>query len=144
MSNFEVFWEHNKYAVVGNSVRKAFPRLTYGKLRSLGKKVYAVDSVLKEHEGQPVYQELSDLPEKIEAVVLELPSDETTDWICKANEAGIRNVWIHQRCETPEAIAKAEELKLNLYYGTCAVMYLSKGLSIHTFHRWLFRKIGKY
>lgn len=58
--------------------------------------------------------------------------------------AGINNVWIHMNCDTPEAIAVAWEKGMNLFYGTCAVMYLQEGFSYHPIHGWINKLVGKY
>lgn len=141
--DYKSFWTNESYAVVGNSSRKKFPVITYQKLKSQ-KKAFPVDPAAGEIEGDETYTDLSALPEKVDAVVLELPPEETKEWIDKAATAGINNVWIHQRCDTPEAISLAQERDLNLLYGTCAVMYLSEGFSLHAFHGWINRLLGKY
>jgi len=46
-SNYEDFWDHNGYAVVGHSAKASFPKLSYNALKDLDKTVYAVIRVLK-------------------------------------------------------------------------------------------------
>jgi hypothetical protein len=62
----------------------------------------------------------------------------------KAADAGIKNVWIHMGRDTPGAIALAEEKGLTVLTGTCAVMYVKKGPSYHSIHKWINKMIGKY
>lgn len=46
--------------------------------------------------------------------------------------------------DTPEAVAFAGQQGLNLLTGTCAVMYLTKGFSPHSMHKWLNKLLGKF
>lgn len=143
-SPYEAFWTHDRYAVVGHSSRKKFPTLTYRGLVAQGKTVHAVDPSVQSIEGRPAHPTLQALPEPVEAVVLEVPKDETLDWVEQAIEAGIGNVWIHQFSETPEAIALAHEHQLNLLTRNCAVMYLTTGPSLHGLHRGIAKRVGMY
>lgn len=142
-SSRESFWEdQDGYAVVGHSGRRAFPRLTYRGLKKLGKTVYAVDPAGETVEGDASFRDLASLPGPVSAAVLEVPKDETAEWVRRVADAGIRSVWIHQQTDTPEALQLAEELGLQVCSGTCAVMYVTPGVSPHMFHRWVM-KLGK-
>lgn len=143
-SPHERFWENDSFAFVGDTARKGFPTLSYRELRDQGRKVFAVDSSLDEIEGDPAYPDLDSLPHKVEAVVLEVPAEETVDWVRRAADAGIRNVWIHMGRDTPEALALAQERGLELLTGTCAVMYVKPGFSYHTLHKWANQLTGRY
>ncbi len=143
-SEYELFWTSPSYAVVGHSAKGDFPKITYRELKKLGKEVFAVDPGADTVEGDKVYPDLASLPEKVEAVIIETLKEETRDWVAKAAEAGIRNVWIHMGCETPEALELAREKGLNVRHGTCAVMYLIPGFSFHSIHKWISKLLGKY
>jgi predicted CoA-binding protein len=140
----ERFWENESFAFVGDSAKKGFPTLSYGELRKQGRKVYAVDPSRAEIEGDRAYPDLVSLPEKVQAVVLEVPSEETREWVARAADAGIRHVWIHMGRDTPEALALAEERGLDVLTGTCAVMYVKPGFSYHTLHKWANQLTGRY
>jgi len=143
-SEYEKFWTHESFAVVGHTAKRGFPKLTYGALRQQGRKVFAVDPSASEIEGDKAYPDLASLPEKVEAVVLEVPKEETEDWVRRAAEAGIRNVWIHMTRETPEAVALAKQRGLNVLTGTCAVMYVTPGFTYHTLHKWVNQLTRQY
>jgi predicted CoA-binding protein len=143
-SSYEAFWENGSFAVVGHTGKKNFPRLTYRGLKRLGKTAFAVDPSVEEIDGDPAYADLADLPRHVDAVVLEVPKEETREWIGKAAEAGVKEVWIHMARETPEALALAKQKGLNVRSGTCAVMYLERGLSYHSLHKWINKLAGKY
>ena len=136
-SEHESFWGQTSYAVVGHSAKKGFPLLTYGALKERGTRVFPVDPSADDIAGDRSYPDLTSLPEKVDAVVLEVPREETESWVAKAADAGIANVWIHMNRDTPEALALAKERGLHVLTGTCAVMYVKQGFSYHSIHRWI-------
>ncbi len=121
-SNYQVFWGHRSFAVVGHLKRGGFPRLTYQGLKQRGKTVFPVDPSAGEIDGDTAYPDLASLPTAVEAVVLEVRKEETEGWVEQAAANGIRNVWIHQNRETPEALERAELEGLDVKTGTCAVV----------------------
>ncbi|MBW2229876.1 MAG: CoA-binding protein [Deltaproteobacteria bacterium] len=143
-STHEKFWDHHSFALVGHTARKGFPTLSYREMRAQDRRVYAVDPSVDEIAGDHAYPDLASLPEPVEAVLLEVPAEETRDWVVRAADAGIRHVWIHMGRETPEALAVAEERGLEVLTGTCAVMYLKRGLSYHSLHAWINKLSGRY
>ena len=141
-SSYETFFDNESFAVVGHSARRAFPALTYGALKKNGKRVFAIDPEAETIEGDPAYADFEALPEKVQAVVVEVPREETLDWVEKAAQAGISELWIHANTGSPEALALAREKGMAVRHGTCAVQYLDKGFphNLHAFVRKLFRQ----
>ena len=129
---------------MGNTGKKNFPLLTYRGLKNLGKVVFPVDPSVDEIEGDTAYADLALLPEKVDAVVLEVPKDDTKRWVAKAADAGIKDLWIHMGRETPEAVALAKESGINVRGGTCAVMYVTPGFTYHSIHKWIVKLVGKF
>ena len=143
-SDYETFWQFERYAVVGHSAKRAFPRLTYGALKKNKKTVYAVDPSASTIENDPAFADLGALPGPVDAVVIEVPKDETQGWVQKAAEAGVHDVWLHMNTDTPEALATAEERGIHLRKGTCAVMYVNRGFSAHAVHGFIMKLLKKY
>jgi len=143
-SAHEAFWTHSSYAFVGHSAKKPFPRISYGEAKKSGKKVFAVDASVEQIDGDKTYPNLRSLPEKVEAVVLEVPREETLELVRQAAAAGIKNVWVHMNRETPEAIEFAKHRGLNVLTGTCAAMYTAQGFTYHSIHKWLNKLLRKY
>ena len=144
-SSYEEFWNKSSYAVVGNSgSKRKFPRLTYNGLKKIGKTVYAVDPGAEQIEGDNTYPDFASLPAKVEGAVLEVPREETRDWVEKAAESGIKEIWMHMRMDTPEAVDLAREKGIKVHTGTCAVMYVTPGLTGHSIHKWINKLLGKY
>lgn len=142
-SAHETFWQLQRYAFVGHSAAKPFPKLSYGAARARGKVVYAVDPSVQTVEGDPTYADLTALPGPVDGVVIEVPASETAGWVKAAADAGVVHVWIHMGRETPEAIALAAERGLELRTGTCAVQYLDGGFP-HNVHKWLRKLSGNW
>ena len=143
-STYETFWDYRSFAVIGHESKQNFPVLTYRGLKNQGKTVYPVDPSVKQIEGDRAFADLACLPEKVEAVVLEVPKEETAAWVGRAGEAGIRDVWIHMGRDTPEALELGKEKGLNVRSGSCAVMYVTRGFTYHSIHKWIMKLIGKY
>ncbi len=143
-SNYETFFAADRFAVVGRSADKPFPILSYRGLKKRGKTVYAIDPSVADIDGDQTYADLSALPGPVDAVLIEVPKTETRDWVARAADAGVKDVWVHMAHDTPEALALAAERGINLRTGTCAVMYLNKGLSYHSIHKWIMQALNKY
>lgn len=143
-SDFERFFEKDRFAVVGFSKERPFPILTYRALKKRGSTVYAIDPTCDQIDGDPTYPALNALPGPVQGAILETPKEQTADWVTQAADAGIADVWIHMKTETPEALLRGEELGLNVLFGTCAVMYATKGFSFHSIHKWINKALGIY
>ena len=142
MSNYESFWTLGRFAVVGHSAKKPFPRLSYRALKDAGKTVFAVDPSTSTIDSDPAYDDLASLPEEVDGVILEVPREETASWVEKTHARGVEHLWIHMGRDTPEALAIARKHGINVRSGTCAMMYLRGGY--HSVHRWINKALGKY
>jgi predicted CoA-binding protein len=143
-SNYEIFFDGQRFAVVGNSYRMKFPILTYRDLKNLSKTLFPVDPKLENIDGDRVYHDLKELPVKVDRIILEIPKDETESWVRTAAEAGIKDIWIHMGCDTKEAERAAAEKGINLRTGTCAVMYVTPDPSFHSIHKYIMKIIKRY
>ena len=143
-SDYETFWQMKRYAVVGHNKARPFPKLTYRGLKKNGKTVFPVDKSEQQIEGDRTYSSLSELPEPVDAVVIEVPKSETLDWFKLAVDCGVKDIWLHQGTAVPEVFALATENGVRLRTGTCGVMYLHRGFSPHSIHRFVQRLRGKY
>jgi predicted CoA-binding protein len=143
-STYETFWDHAAFAVVGHSATKPFPALTYGGLKKLGKKVFAIDPSSNLAAGDKAYPDFASLPEPVDAVVIEVSRDFTEAWVRRAADAGVKHVWLHMNTDTPQAVALAKERGIDLRTGTCAVMYVTPGFTYHSVHGWVQKLRGAY
>ncbi len=144
-SEREQFFNLESYAVVGNSDKGAFPKLTFGNLKKSGKKVFAVDlSGAEQVEGCENHGDLDSLPESVQGVILEVPKEQTLDQVQQVVNLGVKDLWIHMGTETDEALELARQSGLKVRHGTCAVMYTQQGISYHSIHKWIMQLTGKY
>jgi uncharacterized protein len=143
-SEYETFWTLTRYAVVGDNAKHPFPKLTFRGLKRNGKTAFPVDTSVDSIEGERTFKSLAELPETVDAVVIEVPKEESLRWCQEAVERGIKDIWLHGNTDTPEVHAFAKERGVRLRTGTCAVMYLSHGLSPHTIHGFIRKLKGKY
>ena len=143
-SNYETFWDNDSFAVVGDEAKQNFPLLTYQGLKKLGKEVFPVDPSAGDVDGDHAYSSLEGLPAKVDAVILEVPKEDTANWVARAASAGIKDVWIHMGRESPEALDLARENGMNARTGTCAVMYVTPEASYHSIHKWIMKLTGRY
>lgn len=143
-SSNEQFWTYQKYAVIGHSAKKNFPKLTYKGLKGAGKEVYPIDPSANAVEGDKTYQDLASLPTVVDAAVIEVPKEETAQWVERAAKAGIGRVWLHMGTDTPDAVAIARDKGIEIHTGTCAVMYFQGGFSAHGLHKVIWKALGKY
>jgi predicted CoA-binding protein len=139
----ETFWLMQRYAFVGHSASKPFPKLSYSAAKARGNVVYAIDPSVAEIDGDKTWPDLSALPGPVDGVVLEVPAAETAAWVKAAADAGIAHVWIHMGRETPEALAVAKERGIHVRTGTCAVQYLDKRFP-HNIHKLLRKATGNW
>jgi predicted CoA-binding protein len=143
-SNYELFFEKGSFAVVGNSKSKKFPILTYRGLKKQNKKVVAVDLALDQVDGDETYSDLLLVPSDVDRVIIELPHGEVLGQLEKARQKGIKHIWLHMGSHSGKAIEFAKENGMNLRYGTCAVMYVTPGLTYHSIHKAIMKIIGKF
>ncbi len=141
----EQFFLLPSFAVVGHSEHRPFPRLSYGNLRKQGKTVFPVDlSGAPEVEGDKAYSSLEDLPEPVEGVIIEIPSEQTMKVVEQVIKLGVKHLWLHMKCDTPEVLQLCADEGINVRHGTCAVMYTKQGASYHSIHKWIMKLTGKY
>ena len=144
-SNKARFFDASSFAVVGNSQTKGFPLITYGNLRTMGKTVYPVDlGGAATVAGDTAYGSVAKIPGKVEAAIVEVPRRDTMDAVVQVVEAGIKDVWIHQRSETGAVVSYLRDKGIGYHIGGCAGMYTNNRLSYHSVHKRLWKLLGKY
>ena len=87
--------------------------------------------------------DLTALRGRVEGVVICISPGDVAGVLMEAAAIGLRNVWLQQGAESPEAIALAKDLKLNLVAGKCILMYAPPVEGFHAWHRALYRLFAK-
>jgi predicted CoA-binding protein len=137
--SIEGFLDNPSIAVVGVSRSgKGFGNAACRSLRTKGYRVYPVNWATPTVDGIRCYSRLSDLPERVNAVLVVVPPPQAVDVIRDAAAAGIRHVWLQQGAESPEAVRVGAELGLDVISGECILMF-ARPTGIHRAHRWLRR-----
>ena len=137
----ESFWDSESFVIVTDGTKPAM-KLTIEELAARGKRVHVIDESDKPERG--MLRSISELPADVEAAVIGLTRTNPADAIDALGKKGIRKFWIHWRTETPEAVAKCNELRAQCTIGRCPMMYLGRGLNVHALHRSVARLFGKY
>jgi predicted CoA-binding protein len=139
------FFDSPSFVVVGNTVAKGFPVISYRNLRRMGKTVYPVDlGGAAQIEGDEAFASVDAIPGQVEAAILELPRSATMDGLRAVVDAGIRRVWFHQKSDTPEAVSFCRQNGVDFHTGGCAVMYTNDRLSYHSIHKGLWKMLRRY
>jgi uncharacterized protein len=138
------FINGKRVAVLGASRSgKKFGNIAAKELSERGYQVSLVHPEAQTIDGITCYPNLASLQGKIDGVFISVPAKHVEPIFSQASELGMKNVWLQQNAETPELIAKGNELGLNLVYGKCILMYAPPVNSFHGFHRWVMKLFGK-
>jgi predicted CoA-binding protein len=143
-STIDAFLKENNLAIVGVSKnRRKFGNIVYRDLSSKGYGVFAVNPTAREIEGNPCYPDLASLPEPVGGAVLVVPPKVTERVVREAHTAGITRIWMQQGSESDQAIRYCEDHDIEVVHGMCVMMFSEPVGSLHKFHRWLWKLLGK-
>ena len=140
----EEFLAQKNIAVVGVSRKKTkFGNAIYRELKQKDYKVFAVNPNMSEFEGDTCYSDLLSIPEKVDAVVINVPPMQTEKVVREVNEAGIKKVWLQQGSQSDEAINYCEENGIDCISNECILMFAQPSAFIHRAHKWVWGVFGK-
>ncbi len=137
----EAFWNAGSFAVITDGTKPAM-KWTIDELSKRGKKVYVVDMSGNSDKG--TVQNISELPAAVDCAVIGTIKTNPADAMQSFEKKGIRKFWIHWRTETPEVKNMCSGSQTQCITGKCPMMYLARGLNIHTMHRGIAKIIGSY
>jgi len=123
---------------------KKFGNAILKSLKQNGYSVFPIHPVAEAIEGEKCYASLGILPEKVGGLIICLPSVQTEIVLHQALAAGINRVWLQQGSESYAALRFCEHHGISVVHGQCILMFVEPVGSIHGFHRWVWRLIGKY
>ncbi len=89
------------------------------------------------------WPKLADLPEPVGWVIIATPPDLTEGFVKQAAEAKISRVWMQDGSESKAAIQFCEENGITAIHGECVMMFAEPVVSVHRFHRWIWKILGK-
>jgi hypothetical protein len=140
----EDFIAQNKIAVVGVSRKKTkFGNAIYKELKQKGYNVFPVNPHITTFEGDACYPDLHSLPEKVDAVIINVPPAQTEKVAREAKKSGINKVWLQQGSQSDEAVKFCEENGIDCVSNECILMFAQPSAFIHRVHRWVWGVLGK-
>jgi uncharacterized protein len=129
-SDIDHFLSLKSFAVVGASRdRSKYGNIVYRELRSRGFRVFAVNPLAAEIEGEPSYPSLAALPETVDGAVIVIPPGETERMVRAAIAAGIGAVWMQPGAESEAAIRTCEENGLCTVHSACVLLALRRAFA---------------
>ncbi|WP_342305470.1 hypothetical protein [Methanolobus sp. ZRKC5] len=137
----EEFWARDNFLVITDGTKPAI-KWTIDELKKREKTVCVLDFSDKPVEGS--IQEISAVPDSVENVVIGVTKREPARIIEKMAERGISDFWVHWKTDTCDVNHLEYEPGLNIITGRCPMMYLGSSASMHGFHRFVARALGKY
>jgi hypothetical protein len=138
------FVNGKRVAIVGVSRRgKGFGNMASAELTARGYQVFAVHPAATEINGVQCYPHLAALRGQVEGVLVVVPPPQALAVLREAAAIGLKNVWLQPGAESPEALALARDLGLNLVAKKCVLMYAPPVRSFHGWHRALARLFGR-
>jgi len=138
----EQFLSNEPIAIVGVSRNpKKFGRVAYEELTRKGLKLIPVNPNMESINGTVCYPDISHLPAEVKSLLIITKKDQTAKVVEDALAKGIKNIWIQQSSDTPEALALLKGKDINLITRQCILMHYQPD-GFHKFHRNLKRFFG--
>ncbi|MFC2169277.1 CoA-binding protein [Acidobacteriota bacterium] len=139
------FIKSQNIAIVGASPsRKKFGNTAYRNLKDKGYNVYPVHPQAESVEGDPVFPDLTSLPDGVDAALVVISPEKASEIIDDILRTGIKKVWFQQGADFSDAAEKAKKQGLEVVTGKCILLYTPVVTGLHALHRFfarLFRKL---
>jgi len=144
-ADIESFFTSKAYAVVGVSAdRKKFGNSVFRTMKQKGFTVYPVHPARETVEGERCYRSVADLPPEVSSIVTVVPPATTEAVVKEGLAKGIKHIWMQPGSDSKAAIDGARAAGASVVEGDCILMFLEPVESIHAFHRWLKKLLGRY
>ncbi len=138
------FVGQQSFAIVGVSRQpKKFGAYVYKELKKRGYRVFPVNPQAETIDGERCYANLAALPEPVGGVLIVVSPDQVESVVREAAAAGIKRVWMQQGADSPTAVEYCHENGISEVHGECILMFAGNVDSVHKFHRWVWRILGK-
>mgnify|MGYP006278794121 CR=1 FL=1 len=145
LHQIKAFLEPKKLAMAGVSRnKKKFGYSVFNELRAKGFEIYPINPNADEIDGLKCYRSVAEIPADVEHLHIVTPKARSEELIRAAHEKGIRNIWIQQSSDTPEAVDFAKSNNINLIHKRCIMMYAEPVSGFHKAHLFLNKLFGLY
>jgi predicted CoA-binding protein len=144
-AQIDEFFKSTNVAVVGVSRNpKKFGCVVFQTLLDKKKYVlYPINPNVEEIGENKCYHDIMSLPADTNGIVILTRKDKTAAVVQQAVDKGIRQIWIQQHCDTPEALKIAGDKGANVIHGKCIMMFAEPVIGFHKFHRSLMGFFGR-
>jgi uncharacterized protein len=143
-NSVDAFLDQKSIAVYGVSRSgKKFGNIVYKHLAEHGYHAFPVNPYANRISDDDCYPNISAIPEKVTAAVLVIKPEQTEIVVRELADAGISYIWMQQGSESEEAVRYCEENGISVVHGHCILMFAEPVRSVHKFHHWVWKVIGK-
>ena len=144
----EQFLQLENIAIAGvSATKKNVANYIYDKLKKSGKSVFAVNPKGGEIDGKPCYASLSDVPVKIDGVILGTSPKASLHVVTECATLGIKHAWIHKSLDNGSYSEEAEifcrDNGIELIPAGCPLMYCKPVDFAHKCIKWFLHTTGK-
>lgn len=126
---------------------KDFSRSLYRAFAERGYDVVPVNANGGVVEGREAALRVADVPPPVEGALLMTQRASSAALVRECAAAGIPRVWLYrgggEGAVSPEAVAAARELELEVVDGACPFMFLSGTSLVHRLHGFLHRLVAR-
>lgn len=133
--NIDKFLANKQIAIVGASRKpKSFSAQVASHLQKIGYEVFYVNPAFVDETGDIYhFADINQLPEHVDAVLFLTSKTRTKELVEASINKGIKNLWIQQMSDTPEAVEVALKAGVNLVFHNCIFMFTNP-VGVHKFH----------
>lgn len=144
LNQISQFIESQPIALVGVSRNPGkFGHVAFKELKSKGMNIIPVNPQAEEILGEKSYKNISELPPEVKAIIVITKKSTTASVVREAREKGIKQIWIQQMADSPEALKELKGSDINYIVGECILMHY-KANGIHKFHAGLKKLFGRF
>jgi predicted CoA-binding protein len=131
-------------AMVGVSRNpKKFGYTAFKELKQKGMNIVPVNPEADEILGEKSYRDVASLPSDVRGIIIMTKKDKTEAVVKEALNKGIKQIWIQQMADSPEALSALKESGINYISGECILMHY-KPHSIHKLHGAIKKFFGSF
>ena len=132
-------------AVIGVSSKgKGFGVAVYNHLKDNGYNAFGVNKYGGFSDSIKLYNSISMIEQTIDGIITVVSPAETEIIVQESKELGIKHIWMQQGSESKNAIDFCNQNGIDVVHNECIMMFVEPVKSIHSFHRWINKLVGKY
>ncbi len=134
-----------RIALVGASRNaRSLSRALMNELVRRGYDVIPVNPNTGDLDGYPCVQSVAEIDPPPDGALVMRALGQTADAVRECLDAGVRRIWLHRGCDTPQALDLMREAGATVIPGECMFLYLPDASLIHRIHRAINRFTGRY